>query len=328
MSDAIHSRIQRLELDSDDPAAVRPYLKNVYGADLRIEVLAHRGSGRPRLSHRRVQSDGFAVESISHDGDVETCGETSSGAVVLWTVSGRAESHARNAVAVAGPGDVILGSTGFTPVRVRTCDTRLRSAVIERKLLERVAADRGAPLHSGLSRFDGVTPINAEAALAWKRTHAYIAETVLADDVIATPLVLAAAGRLLAATALAVFPTAGVVDLNGHDESAAHPTMLRSAIGYIEAHAGEDIGVSDIAGAVYLTPRALQYMFRRHLDTTPMAYLRRVRLDQVHQELIKSSRSTTTVSSVAARWGFAHTGRFAVLYRETYGKSPHVTLRE
>jgi transcriptional regulator GlxA family with amidase domain len=68
-------------------------------------------------------------------------------------------------------------------------------------------------------------------------------------------------------------------------------------------------------------------MFRRHLESTPMAYLRRVRLDQAHHDLVTGDRWTTTVTAAAARWGFAHTGRFAVLYRETYGQSPHVTLR-
>jgi AraC-like DNA-binding protein len=58
-----------------------------------------------------------------------------------------------------------------------------------------------------------------------------------------------------------------------------------------------------------------------------MAYLRRVRLDHVHRDLRKGDRGSTTVTATAARWGFAHTGRFAVLYRETYGQSPHVTLR-
>jgi transcriptional regulator GlxA family with amidase domain len=96
---------------------------------------------------------------------------------------------------------------------------------------------------------------------------------------------------------------------------------------YLEEHVAEDIGVADVASAVYVTPRALQYMFRRHLETTPMAYLRRVRLDRVHRDLVAGDRASTTVTATAAQWGFAHVGRFAVLYRETYGESPHVTLR-
>jgi transcriptional regulator GlxA family with amidase domain len=33
------------------------------------------------------------------------------------------------------------------------------------------------------------------------------------------------------------------------------------------------------------------------------------------------------VGQIAARWGFAHPGRFAALYREAYGTSPSRTLR-
>jgi transcriptional regulator GlxA family with amidase domain len=160
------------------------------------------------------------------------------------------------------------------------------------------------------------------------RARAYVADVVLADEDLATPLVVAAAGRLLAATALAVFPVATLPSADVRERAGHQPAILRRAIDHIEAHAAEDIGVSDIARAVYVTPRALQYAFRRYLDTTPMAYLRLVRLDQVHRELLTSSRATTSVAATAARWGFAHAGRFAVLYRQTYGRSPHVTLRE
>jgi methylphosphotriester-DNA--protein-cysteine methyltransferase len=73
--------------------------------------------------------------------------------------------------------------------------------------------------------------------------------------------------------------------------------------------------------------RAVQYLFRKHLDVTPTEHLRRVRLQRDHLDLLAGHRSTTTVSEVARRWGFGHTGRFAVQYRETYGVSPHMTLR-
>jgi AraC-like DNA-binding protein len=44
--------------------------------------------------------------------------------------------------------------------------------------------------------------------------------------------------------------------------------------------------------------------------------------------LMNCDRSKTTVTEVAQRWGFAHTGRFAVLYRQAYGQSPHTTLKQ
>jgi transcriptional regulator GlxA family with amidase domain len=96
---------------------------------------------------------------------------------------------------------------------------------------------------------------------------------------------------------------------------------------YIDANAANDIALADIAEAVHVTPRAVQYMFRRHLETTPLQYLRRLRLHHAHQELLAADHLHATVTEIAAKWGFAHTGRFAVLYRQTYGQSPHTTLR-
>jgi AraC-like DNA-binding protein len=72
----------------------------------------------------------------------------------------------------------------------------------------------------------------------------------------------------------------------------------------------------------------VQYLFRRQLDTTPTEFMRRVRLHRAHQELQDGERSNTTVTEIAQRWGFTHRGRFAVLYRQTYGQSPHTTLRQ
>lgn len=111
------------------------------------------------------------------------------------------------------------------------------------------------------------------------------------------------------------------------DHTDSSPVLLRRAISYIEANAGNDVALADIAEAVHVTPRAVQYMFRRHLGTTPLQYLRRLRLDHVHRDLLVATQPDQTVTQVAARWGFTHTGRFAVLYRQTFGRSPHETLR-
>ncbi|MGN5382482.1 helix-turn-helix domain-containing protein [Streptomyces lasalocidi] len=60
-----------------------------------------------------------------------------------------------------------------------------------------------------------------------------------------------------------------------------------------------------------------------------MAYLRRVRLAHAHRDLLAADpHSGATVGGVAARWGFAHPGRFAALYRTVYGISPAETLRD
>ena len=81
-------------------------------------------------------------------------------------------------------------------------------------------------------------------------------------------------------------------------------------------------------GAAHVTVRAVQLAFRRHLDTTPMAYLRRVRLERSYRQLQAAHPDDgTTVTAVAARWGFASPSQFAGRYRRTYGQPPSHTLR-
>ncbi|MEW2490741.1 AraC family transcriptional regulator [Streptomyces sp. NPDC048411] len=107
------------------------------------------------------------------------------------------------------------------------------------------------------------------------------------------------------------------------------PGALRRATAYCEVHADEAVSVSDIAQAARVGVRALREGFRRHLDTTPMAYLRRVRLDHAHRELtaIAEGNATGSVTEVACRWGFTHLGRFSAEYRQAYGRLPSDTSK-
>jgi len=60
---------------------------------------------------------------------------------------------------------------------------------------------------------------------------------------------------------------------------------------------------------------------------TPLEYLRQVRLEHAHRELLAGDPARQTVTSVAYRWGFPSPGRFSAYYRRTYGVSPSQTLR-
>ncbi|MFF4616051.1 AraC family transcriptional regulator [Nonomuraea jabiensis] len=105
------------------------------------------------------------------------------------------------------------------------------------------------------------------------------------------------------------------------------PAVVRRAGRYCEDHAGEPISLADIAAAAGVSVRTLQLGFREHLQTTPMAYLRSVRLAHAHADLLRiaDTGGQTTVTEVALRWGFPHLGRFAALYRQTYGRLPSST---
>ena len=105
------------------------------------------------------------------------------------------------------------------------------------------------------------------------------------------------------------------------------PGTLRLATAFIERYAAEPIGLAEIAAAARLSPRALQAAFRHHLDTTPLAHLRSVRMDGAHAAL-ESARpgDGQTVSSIASAWGIPQLSRFARDYKGRYGRSPSETL--
>ena len=96
-------------------------------------------------------------------------------------------------------------------------------------------------------------------------------------------------------------PGAGV---SGWGSSTGHHLdTLRRAVAFIDEYAHTDITPADIAAA-HVTIRAVQPAFRRRLDTTPTDYLRRVRLDRAHHDLIAADSARDSVTAVAYRWGF------------------------
>jgi AraC-like DNA-binding protein len=104
------------------------------------------------------------------------------------------------------------------------------------------------------------------------------------------------------------------------------PQAVRVAVEIIEAEAHLPLTLSVLAARTYVSVRGLQAAFRRHLDTSPMAYLRDVRLRRAHEALQRSDPASDTVASVASAWGFTNFGRFAAAHVARYGESPVVTL--
>jgi transcriptional regulator GlxA family with amidase domain len=149
--------------------------------------------------------------------------------------------------------------------------------------------------------------VSADAARQLRNTIAHVHDHVLADPASRqAPLIVATAAQLLAVSVLNTFPSTALLEPTTGDRCDAHPATVRRAIAYIDAHAADPITLTDIARGVGVTPRAVQLAFRRHLDISPMAYLRRVRLDHAHHDLAQASPGNgNTVTAVAYRWGSA-----------------------
>jgi AraC-like DNA-binding protein len=317
---------QRVHVELTDRAEAYQFLENAYGVRLRLAEVRRGGDG-VALSYTRTDVGAFAIEEIALPGSIQASPDPMNKVVGVWASGGKVAGRCDGITAEAGAGEVTLMSQPDLPHEASTEDICVTSVLMDPGFVASVAI--GVPVVDTMPsiRFSSFRPVDAAAGQRWKDSIGFLKHSVLADGAVATPLVIGQAARLLAAVTLSTFPNPVTARPVPHDRTDHQPALLRRAIEFMESNVANDIGLADIANAVHVTPRAVQYMFRRHLDMTPLQYLRRLRLHYAHNELVAADRLQETVTGIAVRWGFVHTGRFAVMYRQHYGRSPHATLR-
>jgi AraC-like DNA-binding protein len=320
-------RPERSRVEVSDPDDVHEFLEDAYGAKLRLRRITTTAQEGPLLTFARTTVGPFTVDDLFLAGELAAQPDPLNKVIAVWTTGGRVSAECDGLTAEFGPGDVGLLSQPDLPHRSHAHNLRVTSLLLEQAVVAGVATGLPSSQAPLPVRFSSFQPVDETAERLWKSTVDYVKRFVLVDDALTTPLVLGHAGRLLAAVTLSTFPNTSTASPMPYDHTDTRPMLLRRAMEYMDANAANDVGLADIAEAIHVTPRAVQYMFRRHLETTPLQYLRRLRLHYAHQDLLAADRMNDTVTDIAARWGFAHTGRFAVLYRQSYGQSPHTTLR-
>jgi AraC-like DNA-binding protein len=301
-----------------DPDAARRFFADAYTPGWQITGLA-RGSA---VVHRRCEAGSMSLDEVMIQGRMGCKIPPADSVLVI-------QPRAGSLTVTGGPLPIadcpLLVAHGMSCV-IYVNAARFDVVSIGADALHKVAAERLTPLPQQI-QFLSWRPRSRAAVRAWHRALDYVAATFASSDTAQQPLLAAAAAPLLATALLECYPS-NVTAQQDLLSDPAVPETLKDAVKFIHRHAARDVGVADVAAAVHLTPRAVQYLFRQRLDTTPTEYLRRVRLHRAHQDLMNGDRSGTTVTEVAQRWGFAHTGRFAVLYRQAYGQSPHTTLKQ
>jgi AraC-like DNA-binding protein len=317
---AIHT-----EFETTDPHTAWEFLDRAYSSTLRL-------TGTPGLV-RIVRDDlgPISVDQVDLRAELRCDADPLAFFAALEVRSGWVE-HTRGGVTdLAADDGVVAPASPGQEFRAR-CGPSLEGRVLnlDPRALEAAVLDVGGAESSegvAIVAFLDLVPSTRRAAQLWSRTVELVSLIAAGPTRAQTPLAVAELTRLVAHTVLTTFPNATWAEPQ-HASSAqdATPGSIQRAVAYIESSAADSIGLADIAAAARVSPRALQYGFRRHLDTTPMAYVRRVRLSQARASLL-SADDATTVAEVAGRWGFYNLGRFAADYRTAYGERPRETLR-
>lgn len=184
--------------------------------------------------------------------------------------------------------------------------------------------DGGMPL-----QFTGAAPVSARGAEVYAALAAMAYHELRAtDSVLANPLVNREVVDTILTAIVTTFPNTTMTRGYVPGPGSVHPAAVRRAVAFIDANISLPINLTDIAHSAGTSPRAIRAAFHQHLETTPIAYLRRTRLEAAHRELASADPETSdAVRDIALRWGFSRADRFATAYRRAYGTTPEHTRR-
>ncbi|MFJ5938521.1 helix-turn-helix transcriptional regulator [Streptomyces sp. NPDC093071] len=313
--------METLRFESSDLEATEAFMSRAY-APMRI-------GGRARDTRARVArtaAERVGVDKVAIDFTMAYDVGALNRVALLTLHTGAIAATAPGRDELYGPGESFLITQPDRPYTGEVRAARYTVALFDTELLTEAAVTgartRGPVALTGNRAIDPAANRRLGATVAFLRDHVLV-------DPDAGGLVVATAVRHLAAVTLACLPNSTTgEEPHRTDSRDAGGATLRRAIAFIEDNAHRDIGLADIAAAAYVTPRAAQYAFSRHAGTTPLGYLRRVRLDRAHAELKAADPGLTSVGAIAVKWGFAHQGRFAAAYRTVYGVPPSATLQD
>lgn len=120
-------------------------------------------------------------------------------------------------------------------------------------------------------------------------------------------------------------PIAGGDSRDIPELSPALPADLARALGWLRTHLSETIQLDRLAQVAGVRPRTLESHFKMFLGTTPLGWVRRMRLARARQQLIRPGPRASVTDAALAN-GFHQLGRFAAQYRKAFGEPPSATL--
>jgi AraC family transcriptional regulator, ethanolamine operon transcriptional activator len=101
---------------------------------------------------------------------------------------------------------------------------------------------------------------------------------------------------------------------------------VRACESYMRENLDKSLTILELSRLCGMRARSLINAFEAVTGYSPMDYLKKLRLSEVHRTLLRADPLRTRIIGVATDWGFWHMGHFARDYRAMFGESPSRTL--
>lgn len=305
-------------LDVDEASS---RLSAVYNSN-RLRLAGPVQDFRMRLRTSQIGRLGLATLAFGAEVDIEQAGDRPF-LLVTTQVSGFSRVTTAAGTAEGGRGFVVVDSAG-QPVRKRfsgdseRCNVRVDQATIEAKCAALLDRPLDRPLcFSPFSSNNGTIERRWIGLLQMLLGYAGTPAPAAAEPIIHN-LEEAVLLHLL------LEHEHSYSDALRQARAGLAPRHVKRAEDYIRTHAREALTLERIAEAVGCSVRTLGEGFHKARGTTPMNFLRQVRMAGVRGDL---QRMPGSISEIALAWGFNHLGRFAADYRRCFGEAPSDTRR-
>jgi AraC-like DNA-binding protein len=192
---------------------------------------------------------------------------------------------------------------------------------LRRSAVEELASGDGDPAPVV---FDPTMDLQAPSARSWLRlVHLAVDDVEAGGALFRSPVAAVHFEQTLISGLLALQPSSAQ---EVERPTRPCPPAVRRVVDLIEGQPERAWTIVELARHAGVSPRTLQEAFQRELGMSPLERLRRTRLERARHDLVSADPAHTSVTDIAARWGFFHLGRFAQTYREKYQELPSQTL--
>ena len=106
-----------------------------------------------------------------------------------------------------------------------------------------------------------------------------------------------------------------------------HEKVRKKTLEYMHSNISENILMSDICAELGTSMSTLERVFKSAYDTGPKNYYKILKLHHFRRALLKAPEGTT-ITEIAAKYGFLHMGQLAVDYKKLFGESPQKHLSQ
>ena len=101
--------------------------------------------------------------------------------------------------------------------------------------------------------------------------------------------------------------------------SPPYSRATRKAVNYIHSHLQEKITLKELADAAALSPGRFSHLFREETGLSPMAYVRKEKMETARTMLLYSEYKLSEISTIL---GFSSESHFIRTFKEYFGTTP------